>query len=55
MGRASGGLNKPHGIRNNILVFLREMSVKIAVENVKICNKAAMGDCRELMRFGLLM
>ena len=39
MGRASGGLNTPHWIRNNILDFLRAMSMKIAVENGKICNK----------------
>ena len=38
MGRASGGLNTPHLIRNNILDFLRGVSVKIAVENGKICN-----------------
>ena len=29
MGRASGGSNTPHWIRNNILDFLRAMSVKI--------------------------
>ena len=40
MGRASGGSNM---IRNNILDFLRAMSVKIAVENGKICNKTTMG------------
>ena len=39
MGRASGGSNTPHWIRNNIFDFLRAMSVKIAVENGKICNK----------------
>ena len=57
MGRASGGSNTPHWIRNNILDFLRAMSMKIAVENRKICNKTTMGerDCRELVRFGLLM
>ena len=33
MCRASGGLITPHWIRNNILDFLRAMSVKIAVEN----------------------
>ena len=35
MGRASGGSNMPHWIRDNILDFLRAMSVKIAVENGK--------------------
>jgi len=35
-GRASDGSNMPHWIRNNILDFLRAMSVKIAVENGKI-------------------
>ena len=46
MGRASGGSNTPHWIRNNILDFLREMSVKIAlaVKNGKICNKTMMGE-----------
>ena len=38
MGRASGGSNTPHWIRNNILDFLRAMSMNIAVENGKICN-----------------
>ena len=50
MGRASGGSNTPHWISNNILDFLRAMSVKIAVEKGKICNKTRMGDCRELVR-----
>ena len=44
MGRASGGLNTPHWIRNNILDFLRATSVKIAVENGKIYNKTTMGE-----------
>ena len=44
MGRASGGSNTPHWIRSNILDFLRAMSVKIAAENGKICNKTAMGE-----------
>ena len=44
MGRASGGSNTPHWIRNNILDFLRAMSMKIAVENGKICNKTTMGE-----------
>ena len=34
----------PHWIRNNILDFLRAMSVKIAVENGKIWNKTTMGE-----------
>ena len=44
MGRASGGSNTPHWIMNNIHDFLRAMSVKIAVENGKICNKTMMGE-----------
>ena len=44
MDRASGGSNMPHWIRNNILDFQRAMSVKIAVENGKICNKVTMGE-----------
>ena len=36
MGRASGGLNTHHWIRNNILDFLRAMSMKTAVENGKV-------------------
>ena len=36
MGRASSGSNTPHWIRNNILDFLRALSVKIAVDNAKI-------------------
>ena len=43
MGRASGGSNTPHWIRNKIYDFLRAMFVKIAVENGKICNKMTMG------------
>ena len=35
MGRASGGSNTPHWVRNNILDFLRAMSVKLAVEMEK--------------------
>ena len=42
MGRASGGSNMPHWIRNNILDFLRAMSMKIAVENGKIYKKMMM-------------
>ena len=44
MGRASGGSNTPHWIRNNIHDFLRAISVKIGVENGKICNKTTMGE-----------
>ena len=44
MDRASGGLNTPLWIRNNVLDFQRAMSVKIAVENGKICNKVTMGE-----------
>ena len=44
MGSASGGSNTPHWIRNYILDFLRTMSVKLAVENGKICNKTTMGE-----------
>ena len=44
MSRATGGLNTPHWIRYNILDFLRAMSVKIAVENGKICNKTTIGE-----------
>ena len=35
MGRASGGSNTPHWIRNNILNFLRAMSVNIVAENLQ--------------------
>ena len=44
MGRASGGSNMPHWIRNNIPDLVRAMSVKIAVENGKICKKTTMGE-----------
>ena len=45
----------PHWIRNNILDIQRAMSVKLEVENGKICNKTTMErDCRELVRFRLL-
>ena len=44
MDRTSGGLNTPHWVRNNILDFQRAMSVKIAVENGKICNKMTIGE-----------
>ena len=47
MGRASGGSNTSHWIRNNILGFLRAMSLKIAVENGKICNKTTAGETVE--------
>ena len=38
MGRASGGSSTPHWIRNNILDFLRAMSMKIAVEKSNVQN-----------------
>ena len=39
MGRASGGSNTPpHWIRNNILHFLRAMSVKIVATAGGICD-----------------
>ena len=44
MGRASDGSDTPHWTRNNILDFQRAMSVKIAVENGKICKKTTMGE-----------
>ena len=44
MGRASGGSNTPHWIRSNILDFQRAMSMKIAVDNGKICHKTTMGE-----------
>ena len=50
MGRASGGSNTHHWIRNNILDFLRAMSLKIVVENGRVCNKTAMGE--RLYRIG---
>ena len=47
----------PQWIRINVLDFLRAMSVKIPVENGKICNKMTMREREtgELLRFGLLM
>ena len=44
MGKASGGSNTSHWIRNNILDFLRAVFVKIAVEKGKICNNRTMGE-----------
>ena len=44
MSRASGGSNMSHRIRSTILDFQREMSMKIAVENVTVCNKTRMGE-----------
>ena len=40
MGRTFGGSNMPHCIRNDILDFLRAMSVKILalVVQVLVCN-----------------
>ena len=43
MCRASGGSNTPGWIRNNIFDFHRAISMEIAVENGKICNKMTMG------------
>ena len=37
----------PHWMRNNILDFLRAISVKIVVGNGKICNKMTMGETVE--------
>ena len=47
MDRASGGSNTPHWIMNNIFDFLRAMSMKIAVENGKICRSMSTGCERE--------
>ena len=44
MCRASGGSNMPHWIRNNVLNFQRAMSVKIGVENGKICDRTIIGE-----------
>ena len=44
MGRASGGSNTLHWIKNNILDFLRAMSIKVAVENGNICNNITIGE-----------
>ena len=56
MCRASGRSNMPHWIRNDILDFLRAMSVKIAVEMERSATRRRCErDCRELVRFGLLM
>ena len=44
MGRVSGGSDTPHWIRNDIYDFLRAMSMKIVVENGKICNNTMMGE-----------
>ena len=49
MGRASGGSSMPPWIRN-ILHFKRAMSMKIEVENGKICNKMTMRE--RLQRIG---
>ena len=42
MGRASGGLDMHHWIRPYILDIQIAMSMKIAVEIGKICNKMMM-------------
>ena len=44
LGRASGCLNTPHWTRNDILDLQRAMSMKISVENGKICNQNTMGE-----------
>ena len=44
MGRASGGLNTPHWIRNIILDFQRAMPMKIMTENGKIGTKTTIGE-----------
>ena len=55
MCRASGGSNTPHWIGNNIIDFLRAMSVKIAVENGKICNKRTIGERLKRIREVLIV
>ena len=44
MGRASRSSNTIHWTRNDILDFLEAMSVKIVLENGKICIKTTMGE-----------
>ena len=56
MGRAFCGSNMPHWIRNNILDFLRAMSVKKRQKKERYATRRRWErDCRELVRFGLLM
>ena len=44
MGRASGGSNTPPWVGNNILDFQRAVSMKIAVENGRVCNRTTIGE-----------
>ena len=44
MGRASGCSNTPHWTRNQILDLQRVESMKISVENGKVCNQTTMGE-----------
>ena len=46
-GRASGGSNTPSWTRNDFLHLQRAMSMKISVENGKICNQMTMGETLE--------
>ena len=50
LGRASGCLNMPHWTRNDVHDLQRAMSMKILVENGKICNQMMMGE--RLKRIG---
>ena len=43
-GRASGCSDTHQWIGNNILYFQRAMSVKVSIENGKICNQTTMGE-----------
>ena len=42
MGRASGGSNTSHWIRNDIPYFQGAMPVKISIKNERICNQTTM-------------
>ena len=44
MGRDPGCLNMPHWTRNDIPDLQRAMSMKISVENGKICNQKQIGE-----------
>ena len=44
LGRAFGCSNTPHWARNDILDLERAMSLKILIENGKICNQMTMGE-----------
>ena len=50
MDRASGSSNRPQWIRNDILDFQRAISMKIAIENGKVCNKTTIGE-REAVEY----